>query len=294
MKTSISESSRKILAQKFLCAVPGERRKLKWDLKHGFRISSDGKQVASAYFSDNAPDHEVEFALDYAHLADTDRERGALVKWLRYQKCLFGGQDPKVHQRGDPVDWFRIGFSSVGDALTFLQSFKNERQMLNPSVRWQILADATSEASEQELPTVVEKLEVPEPHTARENKMSMWKQVVDRLVSTAQQTTSQSNGQVAYKTIKNKNNAFTSQEEFALYVLALIEKQDGCCAISGLPLRPDEQCEDVEMLASLDRIDSNGHYEPGNLQVVCRFINRWKGADENALFVRLIGALRSS
>jgi hypothetical protein len=45
---------------------------------------------------------------------------------------------------------------------------------------------------------------------------------------------------------------------------------------------------DDEMKASLDRIDSNAHYEAGNLQVVCRFINRWKGADSNSQFKRLI------
>jgi hypothetical protein len=46
------------------------------------------------------------------------------------------------------------------------------------------------------------------------------------------------------------------------------------------------------MKASLDRIDSSGHYEAGNLQVVCRFINRWKGADQNVQFVRLMDTLR--
>lgn len=53
------------------------------------------------------------------------------------------------------------------------------------------------------------------------------------------------------------------------------------------------QCEDKQMRASPDRIDSNGHYTPDNVQIVCWFINRWKGADDDQLVVRLIEALRT-
>jgi hypothetical protein len=43
---------------------------------------------------------------------------------------------------------------------------------------------------------------------------------------------------------------------------------------------------------SLDRINSDGHYERGNLQVVCQFVNFWKGATENEEFQRLLALLR--
>jgi hypothetical protein len=43
----------------------------------------------------------------------------------------------------------------------------------------------------------------------------------------------------------------------------------------------------------LDRIDSSGHYEDGNLQVVCQFINFWKGDSENELFARLLMLVRN-
>jgi len=46
------------------------------------------------------------------------------------------------------------------------------------------------------------------------------------------------------------------------------------------------------MLASLDRIDSQGHYERGNLQLVCRFINFWKQASNDGDFRRLINVVR--
>jgi len=123
--------------------------------------------------------------------------------------------------------------------------------------------------------------------------VNAWAPTALRMVKTAQQTTNAANGQTVLQTIKNKNNAFASQDEFARYVEALVEHQHGCCAISGLPIQPDSlQDGDDEMKASLDRIDSSGHYEAGNLQVVCRFINRWKGADQNAQFVRLMDTLR--
>lgn len=64
------------------------------------------------------------------------------------------------------------------------------------------------------------------------------------------------------------------------------------CALSGLVLQFDGEYDDQEMLASLDRIDSSRHYERDNLQVVCRFVNRWKGADDNAQFTRLLAKLQ--
>jgi hypothetical protein len=56
-------------------------------------------------------------------------------------------------------------------------------------------------------------------------------------------------------------------------------KQQGRCALSGVPMShtlsrsvPDAQWRN----ASLDRIDSNQGYEPGNLQLVCALVNRMK------------------
>ncbi|HLO39926.1 MAG TPA: hypothetical protein VK176_02810, partial [Phycisphaerales bacterium] len=67
----------------------------------------------------------------------------------------------------------------------------------------------------------------------------------------------------------------------------------GLCAITGIRLEFDGEQDDDELLCSLDRIDSNGHYEEKNLQVVCRFINRWKNSSNDAEFKRLIGLVRS-
>ncbi len=67
--------------------------------------------------------------------------------------------------------------------------------------------------------------------------------------------------------------------------LKLGELEDRC-ALTGLMLGYDGECDDKEMLASLDRIDSSGHYTAGNVQIVCRFMNRWRGADDDALVRR--------
>lgn len=78
------------------------------------------------------------------------------------------------------------------------------------------------------------------------------------------------------------------------YVNALVKSQDGLCAITSLKLQFDGDHDDPEMLCSLDRIDSNGHYERGNLQVVCKFVNRWKSDGDDATFRRLLGIIVNS
>ncbi len=49
---------------------------------------------------------------------------------------------------------------------------------------------------------------------------------------------------------------------------------------------------DENLLPSLDRKDSSGHYERENLQVVCRFVNFWKSDSDNEEFKRLLMLVR--
>jgi hypothetical protein len=61
-------------------------------------------------------------------------------------------------------------------------------------------------------------------------------------------------------------------------------EQGGQCAISRVAF--DEL--DREKMAGLDRIDSYGHYEDGNLQLVTSAINRWKGDQPKDAFVMML------
>lgn len=113
-----------------------------------------------------------------------------------------------------------------------------------------------------------------------------------RMAMMAYKTAAQSNGQEVTRAVKNKEVHFTSEAELEGYVDSLIEAQEGLCAITDIPLQYDGEVEDPELQCSLDRIDSNGHYEAGNLQVVCRFVNRWKSDGDDGEFRRLMALIQ--
>lgn len=113
-----------------------------------------------------------------------------------------------------------------------------------------------------------------------------------RMAMTAWETTKNSFGQKVERTVKNKEFEFNSKTELEQFVADLINSQQGLCAISGMPLQYDGAHDDLAMLCSLDRIDSDGHYAKENLQVVCRFINEWKSSEKDEEFRRLLHAVR--
>ncbi|MBK5276536.1 MAG: hypothetical protein JJE30_16010 [Desulfuromonadales bacterium] len=117
---------------------------------------------------------------------------------------------------------------------------------------------------------------------------------VNRMAKTALDTVDAGNGQQILRTVKNKELRFPTQQDFEKHITELVDAQDGLCAITSLVLQFEELADDQELLCSLDRIDSDGHYEPGNLQVVCRFVNRWKSDGNDAEFRRLLSLLRNS
>lgn len=111
--------------------------------------------------------------------------------------------------------------------------------------------------------------------------------MADRALGTA----AQANGQEMLRTIKNKD-CNLSKDDLRAYIVTLIHDQERLCAITEIPLQFEPDVEDRAMLYSLDRIDSGGHYERGNLQVVCQFVNRWKSDTLDAEFRRLVGKVR--
>jgi hypothetical protein len=104
-------------------------------------------------------------------------------------------------------------------------------------------------------------------------------------------TVSQSNGQTVERRVKEKITDL-SREEWEALLLRLLGEQEDRCALTGMPLGYVDESDDLQMRPSLDRIDSSGHYTPDNVQVVCRFINRWKSADPDDLVLRLLRVLR--
>ncbi len=112
-----------------------------------------------------------------------------------------------------------------------------------------------------------------------------------RMAMTAENTVKDSRGRQVEKTTKIKE-MYLSKRELEKYLEALLQAQDGLCAVSSLPLQLDGEFDDKEMRCSLDRIDSDGHYELGNLQIVCRFINLWKGDQSDSEFRRLLDIVR--
>jgi hypothetical protein len=104
--------------------------------------------------------------------------------------------------------------------------------------------------------------------------------------------TARASGRPIFRVTKDKKLGFPSIDAFRTHVAQLIERSSGRCALTDLPLTFDLDGKDKAFLCSLDRIDSNGHYVEGNLQVVCRFINRWKGSQTDGEFRRLLARVR--
>ena len=100
-----------------------------------------------------------------------------------------------------------------------------------------------------------------------------------------------SNGQMVEQKVKNKELRMTDAE-LDKVIRELLNIQEDRCAISGLPMQFRGAHTDDNMLVSLDRIDSQGHYKRGNLQLVCRFINFWKQASNDGDFRRLLNVVR--
>ncbi len=122
--------------------------------------------------------------------------------------------------------------------------------------------------------------------------LSSWERAIFRIAQTAFTTTDSADGRKTEGVAKIKNMGFTSQIELEEYLKKLAADQDYHCALTDLPLNRSDNADEHEMNISLDRIDSNGHYERGNLQIVCKFANRWKGTDDNELFRILIEKIR--
>lgn len=104
-------------------------------------------------------------------------------------------------------------------------------------------------------------------------------------------TVKNANGQTIQRIVKNKEQRMTSTELEKL-LASLLDLQHNRCALTGIPFSFHGPEMDKNLLPSVDRINSDGHYEVGNLQVVCQFINFWKSDGDNTEFKRLLTLVR--
>ena len=100
-----------------------------------------------------------------------------------------------------------------------------------------------------------------------------------------------SRGQTVERRVKNKELHMTDAALEKL-IVSLLDLQGDRCALTGIPFHFHREGADPNLRPSLDRIDSDGHYETGNLQIVCRFINFWKGDTDDEEFRRLLMLVR--
>ena len=92
---------------------------------------------------------------------------------------------------------------------------------------------------------------------------------------------------------KFKVGAETRKLKFSItpeYVQGLWEKNNCCCALSGMPI-DWEGIPVNNITASLDRIDSSKGYIEGNVQVVHKHINMMKQHYDNEYFIKLCQAV---
>lgn len=133
--------------------LPGSSRTSK-KLEHGWRIVRRDGQIAAGYVSDNAAGNDVELALNQDRLPEFPSERPALLRWLQYQRQRLGGRPYNVHQRGCPVTWFRIGFATMEEAISFLHEFNAQRWLTDVQARWrtpqEFIGDVPQAASDQD------------------------------------------------------------------------------------------------------------------------------------------------
>jgi hypothetical protein len=106
------------------------------------------------------------------------------------------------------------------------------------------------------------------------------------------QTVLRADGRIVQSTAKIKNLLVTDDEMREL-LIKLYRSQSGLCALTGVPMLLKGDDGPKDLLLSVDRIDSNGHYEPKNVQLVCRFANFWKSSADNSRFKELLEIVKS-
>lgn len=111
------------------------------------------------------------------------------------------------------------------------------------------------------------------------------------MVTSAEETAKNANGQVVERKVKDKRYGLGTRDEAEALLDCLMAANKDRCALTGVTLEFGRDA-DPDLRPSLDRIDSDGHYEPENVQVVAWFANRWKNNSDDEGFRRLLALVR--
>lgn len=220
------------------------------------------KWLLSIYRDRCLSTNELEITVDpsaMAQMSNVGDIQANVNGWLEHQRDQLQNEPARRRINNPKISTFDIGFKLAG-AREFLRRFATELEWPFPT--W----------------------EIDQVHV---QALAIRNSAMDHMVEMAYQAAAAS-GTRRVEIAKRKEVRFKSKEEFRTQIAFLL--REPVCAITKLPL--DMSFADSELAPSLDRRDSNGHYEPGNLQVVARFVNRWKSDDDQANFLRLIDLVR--
>lgn len=118
----------------------------------------------------------------------------------------------------------------------------------------------------------------------RERSVAEMRYAVENTVRSA-------SGQTVGRRVKNKELRMTGAA-LERHIADLLELQSERCALTGIRFHFRGMSTDHNLLPSVDRINSDGHYEIGNMQIVCRFVNFWKSDTPDEEFRRLLMLVR--
>ncbi|WP_137917072.1 hypothetical protein [Hydrogenophaga sp. 2FB] len=239
-------------------------------------LNNRGDWAISLFRNVHNVDNDVEIAVAPARIAP-EGLAGPAMKWLESVRGELSHREHAPHKGPYKGEVFRIGLK-LAEAQTFLRRLMDEMLKSPSKAPWSVSAPVPAAAAEL---AEVQLLPVdPEEQRAR---------AIAHMVAMAFSARDQS-GLERTSVAKDKQVRFASAEELRAH-LDLLWKSERC-ALSGVWL--DITGSDPERAPSLDRIDSDKHYEPENLQVVARFVNRWKSDDEQGNFVRLLGLIKDA
>ncbi len=218
-------------------------------------------------------------------LVDEPRPRfGGMVRSHLYQKPATGWSSET--RTGVPLRWGAI-HPKAQDFLVTQGTFA----ALNPdnALYAQALVDGGDLSSWEQRPDWRRTLAAAK--TSRGKVFDARGRTVARIAMTVLATV-QASGSVVATLKKDKEFRFASQADLERHLVDLMDQNGLVCALTDLEMQLDGGDDDA-LRVSLDRIDSNGHYERGNVQLVCKFANAWKGAQSDGEFRRLVELLRS-